>query len=244
MAFVDSSGFTTVTSSAFARGTAIITASGLAECDSVAEAKGNLIHAGEGIAASVSGALGWLTIPVEIVSAIATTSTRIRIVFDRGMLDDGKLRNPGNYSVTPKFPTGVPITVISIEPQGISEPTYVDLVITEMTDGETYIVEVTAITGPTDPEGIPLGPTTNSVEFVGTGVDPTIDSVTAIGMNKVEVEFSEPMYDNAVIRDSTRYTFDNGLNVLSVLDVAGATVTLITDDQIPGVLYTLAITQP
>jgi len=222
----------------------IIWKSGISVCSSAPLATGTKLHAGEGISACVVTPLGHLVAPVELVSAVASTSKRVRISFDRAMLLDAKLTSLANYSIVPKFYTGAPISIVELDPQGIAEPTYVDLVVTEMTDGETYIAEVQALIGPIDTEGVPLAAATNSVEFFGSGVDPTIDSLKATGLNGVEVIFSEAMYDNVTIRDITRYSFDNGLNVLSISDVIGDTVTLVTDDQVPGLLYTLTITQP
>lgn len=244
MAFVDASGLAPSSATPLARGVRLVLSEGISESICGPEGAGAMIHAGKAVSACLVTCLGKLEQPVAIALAAATTSIRVRVTFDRGMLDDGKLNNAVYYSVLPKFPTGAPVTVVSVTPQGIAEPTYVDLVVTEMTDGETYTAEVQATTGPTDPTGTPFGPSTNTYEFAGTGVDPTIDSVTSTGINEVEVAFSEPMDDNATINDSARYSFDNSLNVLSVLSVVGDIVTLVTDDQVPGLLYTLTVTQP
>ncbi len=244
MAFVDAAGLSQPVSTAFARGTALITSYGLAECEAIPEGAGSMIHSGHGISDVVVTSLGHLVTTVAVISAAPISATKIRITFDRAMLNDSKLRSVANYDFPPTGPTGAPLTVLSVVPEGVTEPSYVDVTTTEMTDGEGYTAQVQETTGPTDPEGVPIGVGAGSIAYTGVGVDPTIDSVAATGVNGVEVKFSEAMDDNVAIRDAARYTFDNGLNVLSVSDVDNDTVTLVTDDQIPGLLYTLTVTQP
>lgn len=244
MAFIDASGFCSVDGSCLAHGTIAILASGFSSSEAAPIGAGKMLQAGSGLCSIPATPLGHLVEYVELVSVEAKTSLEVRITFDKPMLNNGALRSTSSYGITPKFPSGAPLVLTHVQPEGVVAPTYVDVTVTEMTDGETYIAEVATPIGPVDTEGTPINPAANTVEYFGIGIDPTILSVTATGLNTVEVKFSEPMDDNAGIRNPSRYSFDNGLSVLSISSVVGDTVTLVTDDQTPGVLYTLTITQP
>ena len=109
-----------------------------------------------------------------------------------------------------------------------------------MTDGANYEVSVSTI-APTDLSFNTMDGAANTQPFVGVGEAPVIASVVGVSRNRADVVFSETMKDNADIREASRYTWDNGLQTLDVLDVAGDTVQLVTSDQTPGVLYTLTV---
>ena len=241
MPYIDGSGLCGSISTANGEGSAIVWSKGASSCLATPLGRGNLIHAAHGLCEAVVTPLGHLENYVEFVPE-ARSSVLARITFGRGMLDNGALRSKYSYSLVPKFPTAVALSIVSVTPEAVTNPTYVNIETTEMTDGETYIATVNAISGPTDPIGIGVDPANNSVEYFGIGIDPVIESVTSITANLVEVKFSVQMLDNSAIRDATRYSFNNGLNVLSVVSVVGDTVTLATDDQIPGLLYALTVT--
>jgi hypothetical protein len=177
---------------------------------------------------------------VNVESVIAAYSMRIRVAFDRGMTKDAALLSKYNYDIQTSTPGAVTPAITSIEAENISQPTFVDLIISEMTDGATYEVEVNP-NGPIDINGDPIDPDNNTGSVTGVGIRPTIESVTAVGPNRVDVKFSEAMKDNADIRDASNYSFDNGLHVLSVLDFDYDTVKLITDTQSPGIVYNLTV---
>jgi hypothetical protein len=120
----------------------------------------------------------------------------------------------------------------------------VDIDLTEMTQGGSYRVTVNTGSGsPTDRYGFTVNLVGCFADFAGVGTAPTVVSVAAVGRNRVDVKFSEPMLDDGGdIRDPGRYTFDGGLSVISVLDVVGDTVKLVTSDQTAGQLYNLTIT--
>jgi len=216
------------------------TPGGLCEVSSAGLAKSVVAHVSAGIASASVVARGEMVSYVRVSSVVALSSTRIRINFDRPMLDDSALRNPANYTVQPTVGGGAPVYYTTIVPEDEPEPTYVEIPISEMTDGPVYEAIVFA-SGPTDPEGTPIDPANNSGTFVGIGIDPEVMRVESTGLNRADVIFTEAMEDNAAIREASRYAFDGGLSVLAVLDVVGDTVKLVTSDQTPGQLYTLTI---
>jgi len=196
---------------------------------------------GKGLASAVSNALGHLATYVKFDSIGAIDNRRVRVKFDRPMKRDDALIDPDNYQIVATGGATVAVYVQSVEPQNVPTPSYVTLHVNEMTDTKEYELAVTNII---DPRGTPLDPSANTILFTGIGVRPELLYVAAIDLNTVEVKFTESMYDNIQIRDKARYSFDNGLIVESVAGLFGDFVILTTSEQIPGVLYTLTITQP
>jgi hypothetical protein len=177
----------------------------------------------------------------RVSSATVKTSTKIRVKFDQEMLNDSRLTLPQNYTVTP-MTDGVNVYVSSVVAENVDYPTYVDLTTTEMTDGQNYQISVeTGTGGPYGRFDIALNPLGNTTSIVGVGDAPTILQIEAISQNQANVKFSEPMLDNAAIRNVDSYSFDGGLTVISVLDVDVDTVKLVTSDQTPGTVYVLTI---
>jgi hypothetical protein len=178
----------------------------------------------------------------EISSATATTATKVRVVYDESMhTADGEIEDPSNYTITPTEAGAVSVSVQSVE-RGTYNTTTVDLVCSEMTDGKGY--KVTVSEAVRDAALNPIVAPGNEAAFTGEGERPTVARVEAISENRMDVVFSEPMKNNAELRDASRYTWDQGLLTVSVLEVDGDTVKLVTSDQEPGLLYTLTISNP
>lgn len=197
---------------------------------------------GYGLAELQSTGLGQPSIGVGVASAVALSSTKIRVTFDTQMLDDSALVDLDNYTITPTG-LGVSIYKISMEAETVTYPYYVDITVSEMTNGQNYEVEVeTGITGPTDRYGGHVDALKYSETFSGVGIDPEIKYIEALSSTSVKVVFTEAMEDNTQIRDVTNYSFDNGLSVLEVTSVLTDSVFLKTSEQTSGLLYTLTIT--
>src|SRR5690606_1945078 len=91
--------------------------------------------------------------------------------------------------------------VQSVEvPEGITYPTYIDLLVSEMTIGASYEV-VVSTAGPTDRALNTVDPAGNTAAFSGVGANPLVSRVEAVGRNRADVIFNEPMRSNADIRD-------------------------------------------
>ena len=177
----------------------------------------------------------------RVLSASALTSTKVRLTFDGGMTKDNLLTDPSNYLFT--VGSGADLLATAVVAEDETNPTYVDITTNEHTDGAVYTAEVNPLAGgPTGRFGMNVADGDNSAAFAGVGIPPTVASVEAVSANLVNVVFSEDMADNADIRDASNYSFSGGLSVISVLDVSGDTVQLVTSDQTPGTLYNLTIT--
>lgn len=178
------------------------------------------------------------TLPT-VSSAEVIGGDTIRVSFSEPMRKDALLSLPANYLFTPVTAGAAQLFFDSVSVPDLDDPTYVDIEVSEMTNGATYDVTVN---GPTDKAFNPIGaPATAS--FTGEGANPYIESVIPVSKNRVDVVFSEAMLDNADINDPTKYTWNYGLTTLAVLEVTTAgVVKLSTSDQHPGTLYTLTVT--
>ncbi len=68
-----------------------------------------------------------------------TSSTMIRVTFEAAAVGNTALSNPDNYVITPS------LAVHSVAPEATTNPSYVDLVIDEQKDGESYTLELQRI---------------------------------------------------------------------------------------------------
>lgn len=177
----------------------------------------------------------------SLLSAVATTANRIRLTFDEALKEDSALTSIIGYAITPVTAGASPVYVEDVIVPDIPAVTYVDLVVSEMTNGATYQARVSTTIGPTDAALNHVDGTAYTYNFTGTGSIPIVKQLIAQGANRIDVVFSEDMEDNADIRNTAKYSFDNGLSVLAVLEFTKDTVKLSTTDQTPGTLYTLTI---
>jgi hypothetical protein len=176
----------------------------------------------------------------QIASVVAQNSTTVRVTFNEPMDPNaGELINAANYTITPGG-GAAPVNVNSVSAFGPA-PEWVDLLTSEMTEGGSYTCDVDSSGPIRDAARNPLDPGFASAGFTGEGLAPTVLSLVAQSANRIDVIFSEPMKDNADIRNPANYVFDGGLLVLDVLEVDGDTVKLVTTDQNPDQLYTVTI---
>lgn len=178
----------------------------------------------------------------RLLGVTALNSRKIRATFDQSMARDSLLVNRFNYALIPLAENTADVAVESVSPEETPHPSYVDISVTEMTDGKVYRLAVNSGSGaPQSRYNLPLNTTADTADFTGVGRAPQIAQVKSVGPNRVDVLFNEVMLDNDAIRDPARYVFDNGLTVTSVLEVAADTVKLATTTQVAGTLYTLTI---
>jgi hypothetical protein len=177
------------------------------------------------------------------VATAEVVGDRIRINFSEPMKKDAALTSPANYLFIPVTAGAAQLFFNEVvAPPAILNPTFVEIETSEMTDGATYDVVVN--NGPGGPTDVSLNPisVTDTATFAGEGENPLVDLVVAVSKNRADVVFNEAMRNNLDINDPTRYTWDNGLVTLDVLEVtAQGVVKLSTNDQVPGVLYALTI---
>jgi hypothetical protein len=180
--------------------------------------------------------------PQLVSIEIYDVGRRVRFNFSEPMQRIGSLSALTSYTFNTLTAGAAEVFVSSVVPPSSppASPSYVDVFCSEMTIGANYEAEV-SITGPVDLANNTMDPANRILAFVGVGINPTIERIRAVSQNRVDVEFSENMLNNADAFDETRYTWDNGLQTISVLNVSENIVKLVTSDQDPNTLYNLTI---
>lgn len=169
----------------------------------------------------------------------AQTSARIRVDFSNNVVPSAALSDPSTYlvnAVSPGAALVVPQQVFL--PVGQAFPLFVEIEVTEMTDEAIYQLNLAA--GLVSVDGEPSGPIIPAF-FAGIGDSPDVFLVLALDKNTCQVQFTEPMLDNAALRDTSNYIFDGGLAVTAVSAAEGSIVTLKTSDQVEGQIYNLTV---
>lgn len=187
------------------------------------------------------GAYAGLGTKPQVAAGVAVNATKVRVTFNEPMdLNGAELENPLNYTVTPTA-GGASVFVASVEVPAGANPSFVELLTSEMTDGAAYEVAVNN-TGPIrDAAYNPLDIGFDTAAFTGVGDAPELVRVEPLSSTRVDVVFSETMKDNPDIRDPSKYVWDNGLLTLGVLEFADDTAKLVTSEQVEGLLYQLTI---
>jgi hypothetical protein len=75
----------------------------------------------------------------EVASVVSVSSTQIRVNFVKPALDNAALRSVGSYQITPA------LTIYSVSPEPVAEPTYVVLTISEQKTFQVYDLELIRI---------------------------------------------------------------------------------------------------
>jgi len=189
-----------------------------------------------------SWCVGYLGAPLVDEPALSTAEAigpnHIRVTFTERMEKNDALLEKTNYILTPLTPGSAYLYINEIEPQNKDYPTYVDIVVSEMTQSANYHLTVINVQ---DTDGKSIDNSMNQAYFIGAGGKPTVKQVIAKSDTRVDVVFTEIMKDNADLRNPSKYTFDNGLQVLGVVDVEGDTVSLVTSVQSAGEIYNLTV---
>ncbi|PNX50393.1 MAG: hypothetical protein BV456_06850 [Thermoplasmata archaeon M8B2D] len=179
--------------------------------------------------------------PKIVLPTRLLTAYKLRIHFSKQMEYNSDLINLSNYTVTPNTTNGVPINLLSIEAENLSNPTYVEINCSEYTNGEIYNISVEKLNGPKDLNGFYMDPNQSPFQISGIGIIPTVETLVATSKNTFELTFSENMFENSFIKDISNYSFDKSLLITNMIFTSNV-ITLITTDQEPGELYTLTIT--
>lgn len=175
---------------------------------------------------------------LSITNARALTDRKVRIDFTTPALVNSALSNPANYTFVTSTPGAVEIIPMSIDlPPGQVNPSFVEVNVTEHTDGAIYQVSISPlIVGPGGETG---GGAAKS--YAGKGTSPQVTLVLAMSPTEAVVYFDEPILDNPAANDVANYVWDNGLSTVAVIEVVGNTVTLQTTPQTPLELYNLTV---
>lgn len=175
---------------------------------------------------------------LEISNVRVLTPTKVRIDFSAPTVINSALQDPNSYTFNAISAGAIDVIPQSVDlPPGQSNPLFVEVNVTEHTDGSIYSVEISSdIQGANGEVG--GGP---AKQYAGAGEPPTVILVLATDKNHVDVYFSESILNNASVNNINNYVWDNGLNTLEVVSVIENVVTLRTDDQIEGDIYNLTV---
>jgi len=140
--------------------------------------------------------------PSPTISVSVTGATTLRVNFSEAMADTTEIDDPTSYGVSVETDGAVGVAVSSVTREAVTNPTYVDLVTTEHTDGADYTLTVDPAV--VDQQG-------DSVEdpdpYVGQGVQPQISSVAALNATSVRLTFDEPMdLNSGELTEAANYT--------------------------------------
>lgn len=178
---------------------------------------------------------GSATLP-EVSAAVMPETGRVRVTFSEPLMRTAELEDPTQWSVEPVTPGAALVTVQEVRINNAPNPAFVDLLVTDVTHGATYAVGVSTLKDAVGNVG------NGGASFTGVASRPTVKQVKALTARTVEVEFSEPMKDNADLRNPAKYTWSGGLVTLAVLSVDAEKVTLSTSEQAADTVYTLTVT--
>lgn len=176
---------------------------------------------------------------LEITKARALNNTKVRIDFSEPAVISDGLIDPNSYTFTALSPGAIDVFPTKVDlPPGQAFPLFVEVTVSEHTDGSIYgvqLVPAAFLAQSSNPSGGPEEP------YQGKGDPPVVQLVLASAVDEVQVIFSEPVLDNAAIRDVGNYNWTGGLSTLEVLQVAVNVVLLKTTEQTEGLLYELTI---
>ncbi len=193
-----------------------------------------------GLSETISESLGNLVSLVRIANAEAINAYKLRIHFDKPMKKNNSLSDVSNYTITPHSPGALTPYVYEVDLPDVLYPTYVDLITSKMTGELYYKIEVSTL-GPVSYDDLHIDEYNNIRYFTSILERPTISQIIVISDIRIDIVFSENMKYNDSIKDISNYTFDNGLSAISILEVDGDTVKMVTTEQLPNVIYTLTI---
>lgn len=178
-------------------------------------------------------------LPYQVyIASVVPSYLGLRVNFNTAMTNDAALSNPRNYTITVQTPSSSSCGVISVTPEAVANPTYVDLDTSDVTHGSEYILTITP-DQLTDTGGDYLGGG-NTVTYSGVSLMPEISSVTTLSNALIEVQFNKAM-SLSDISDVNTYSFDKGLGIISVTVISASVVRLKTTSQTPSELYTLTV---
>lgn len=161
------------------------------------------------------------------------------------MKNDAELVFPNNYAITVITAGAAAVLVNSVTPEGVGDPTFVDLGTTEMTDGKTY--EMTVAPGVQDTDDLSVSAPD---QFTGQGVKPSVVSAMALSSQKVRVTFDEIMDAlSGGLTDTANYTITPTtpgagpvfVNAVVAVGANPVAVDLTTSEQKEGASYDVQV---
>jgi len=171
----------------------------------------------------------------RVVSAVALTSTTIRVVFDSEM-NQSDVEDHTNYSFTGSVAL-TPTNAVRTQ----ADPTLVTVTVNEMTDSASYQVEVDSAVEGSD--GTVIDPNNRTASFSGIGVQPQVSSAVALDSTTVRITFNEAMKNDAALTNTANYAIAGPTSPsnVSVNRVSPTIVDLTLTELLQGGSYTVTV---
>jgi hypothetical protein len=169
----------------------------------------------------------------RVSTASALASGTVQVVFNEAMENNADLVSTASYSVTgDTTPSKISVT-------RVDEYT-VNIAVSEMKDGGSYVVVVSDVVDLADNV---IDPVYNHAYFSGIGVRPQVASAVAVDATTVRIVFDEEMTNNADLTSTLNYTVTGASTpaINTVTRVDGTTVDLDTEELINGGSYTVVV---
>ncbi|MBC8527781.1 MAG: hypothetical protein ISS28_06650 [Candidatus Cloacimonetes bacterium] len=178
---------------------------------------------------NAAGNTGGDITPPTLVSANATSSTTVNLIFSEKISQE-TAEVVGNYNIDK-------LTVLDANLQ--TDSITVELTTSEQTEGESYTITVNNVK---DLAGNPIEPnsTITFTGFAGDTTPPTITNVQAHSLISVEITFSEALNDT-MAENETNYSISPSLEITSAEIHNGNKVLLTTEEQTAGEIYSLTV---
>jgi hypothetical protein len=176
------------------------------------------------------------------ILSVVHTYLNLRVNFNIPMLDDAELRDPSNYDITVTDPTTAydfEATLVTPE-SGVTNPTYVDLTMTDCTGGKEYTLVITPDKLQSSTAQL-LESGGNTAVFTGVTEDPDVLTAESVSLTQIRVTFSKTMAVNEEFKNPSNYSLTGGLQVRAVDVESESTVLLTTTEQTPGQLYDITV---
>jgi hypothetical protein len=176
------------------------------------------------------------------ILSVTPSYLQLRITFTKGCKDDVELNNFLNYSISSIIPDeSIDIRVLAVTPEpDVTYPTYVDLTVTDCTNGKGYELVITpSKIQSKDSEYLVAG--VNEKEYLGVSELPIVLSAEPLSLTSIRVTFSKVMTINSDLLNASKYVFTGGLKTLSVTKESVSTVILTTSQQTAAQSYDLTI---
>ena len=158
-----------------------------------------------------------VVLSVSITGAVASDSTTARVTFSGPATSDATLTDITNYALTKNgADTGVLPTVLSITPEAGPNPSYVDVITTEMSDSQGYRIALAGITGVT----------AGNATFTGTNTLPTLVVSGYYFTSAMVVTVKETSDPDWIATTSSTFISSEEIRVIAPAKDAGAVVSV------------------
>jgi len=178
--------------------------------------------------------------PESVILSLVPSYLGLRVNFREALYEDDELNDVDNYTIYPYEAAAVSFEIISVTPEPGGFPTYIDLECNDLTGGKGYRL---IIAGGVIQDAQQTKYFTGGLrkEYTSVSVVPVIQTMRSTSLYEMQVVFSKPMDVNVDLLDESNWSFDKGLEVLSVTSLAPGVVALKTTKQTPSELYTLTV---